>query len=53
MAGKTKTCISRYLGGLGRGGGCSSGNMVSFWFIIVTMLFEERMIVSPICFAIC
>jgi hypothetical protein len=52
MVGNPKSCICRNLGGLGRGG-CSCGNMVPFWLIIVTMYFEEGIIVSLICFVSC
>jgi hypothetical protein len=41
MVGKPKTCISRYLGGLGRG------------LVIVTMLFEDKMTVNLIFFVSC
>jgi hypothetical protein len=56
MVGKTKTCISRYLGGLGGESGVvvhSCWNMVPFWLSIVNVSFEKRMKISLICFVIC
>jgi hypothetical protein len=54
MVGKPKTCISRYIGGLGQGSFLGCWNGVPCWFlVVVTMSFKERMTVNTIYFVIC